>query len=510
MIATTRYGYMVADWKTPLSLGVQAFIEFNGYVINDRHQADRIRVYSITGIDGPDVTDVRESVPGDEGEFVYDGLYRGRTFVISGAIEAGSAGTCAQFERDLRAAYAPLVDAPMKFRWFDVFDGFDDPQTLQNYTVVTGGSGAASLIVTGGILRWPTTTPIVLMRSADNRLWGDVQLTQRLICGGYQDGSQVDLVMAMTDANDYLAVSFVNGATNQIQVVAVVDGTTHVLAEATTSSPLQGQSFWLRGRKDGDRVTVELWLEPPADSTLPDAFVDAFLGGSDADAFGDQVLSQVGFGAATTNTYWALDDFRVESMSPCDISFPVRTITKPSIQEQQQKKNTFARSFQLTLRAGKPYARCSTQSRSPTLAPSSGGTTQLGFSSPMTNPLSASTVLPGSVSLENNILSVRNRGTAPDRPLIVVYGAIDNFLIYNLSNSIQLNWSGSLADGDWLVIDCANRTIINSSGINMRQYLTVSDPRWMTLDPGWTDFYLTGAGYSGNTRMIAWSHARYI
>lgn len=508
-VATLTYAHQAAPWDSPLSFGVQSLIEYNGYVINDRHQADRIRVTSITGLDGADVTDSREAVPGDEGEFVYDSWYRGRTFLLSGDIQAGSLGVLKRLERDLKAAFAPLTDAPMKFRWFDVADSFDDPQTLQNYTAKIGSAG--SLVVASGTLQWPTTSQIVLMRSADQRLWGDAVTNVRVVVGAVNDASSIYVVPCMIDANNYVQVAYnVGSGTPTLTVSTIVAGVKTVLATTAVSGIVQGQSIWLRARKDGDLITGELWLTAPANSTQPTFIAPAQMSGSDADTFGDQVLSQVGFGAQTAGTTWALDDFSVGSICPCDVVFSAKTMTKPSIKDSQDSQTQFKRSFQLTLRTGKPYAKCATQSRSPILVPLAGNTTQLGFSSPLSSPLTARTIIPSTVQLQNQILFVRNRGVAPERPLIVIYGAISNLALLNLTNGQQINWTGSLADGDYLVFDCINRTLVNSIGTNMKRYLITSLPQWMWLEPGWNDLYIVGTSYSANTKLIVWHRGSWV
>lgn len=503
-VATTRYGFQTAPWDTPLSMGVQAFIEYNGYILNDRHQSDLIRVISITGLDDNDISDSREVVPGDDGETVYDSWNRGRTFVLTGNIEAGSLGSLMRLVRDLRAAFGSLSESPMKFRWFDIYDSFDDPQTLQNYTLESGSS--APLIVSGGILRLTSAQTFMLLRSTDARLWADSVISLRAIVGSV-DSSQVFVVPALKDANDYVSVGY--SPTGGLTVTVVSAGTPHVLATTAVSGIVQGQSVWLRGRKDGDLITAELWTKPPSDTTLPSYIASAWLTGADADALGDQVLTLAGFGATTDTANWAVDDFQISSICPADISFNAKKLSSLSIKDQQSSPSRFTRPFQITMRAGQPHAKCATQSRSQILVPSSGNSTELGFSAPLRAPLSARNFVPGTVTLENSILSLCNRGTAPERPIIVFYGASTGFLIANLDNGMQLNWNGTLADGDYLVFDCQRRTLVNSAGVNQRAYLSYSDYRWMLLEPQWNDLYVAGSGYSANTKVLAYYRGRW-
>lgn len=508
-VASVNYGFQTAPWDAPLSWGVQALIEYNGYVINNRHQADRIRVFQITGLDDADISDSREVVPGDHGEFAYDSWYRGRTFVITGQIQAGSLGTLKRLERDLKAAFAPLNESPMKFRWFDVYDSFDDSLTLQNYTPVIGTT--TGLTASGGVLNWGTTSAAILMRSADNRLWGDVQETIRVVVGSTSDVSAVYLVPSMLNGSNYVGVAYNAGSGSPtLTIFSVVAGTTHQLQSVPLSGIVQGQSIWLRARREGDLVTAEVWKAPPTQNTIPTFSTSAWLTGSDADTFGDQVLSQVGFGAQTADTNWALDDFTVESISPGDIALNVRKLSPLSMADTQSSLTRFTRNFQLTVRASKPFALGATQTRSQTLVPSSGNVPQLGFSFPLTFPLSFRNFIPGTVALGNNILFVRNRGTAFTRPRIVVYGAISNFTLINLTNNQQITWTGTLPDGDFLVIDCLNRTMTNSIGANQIADFNSSSSAWMWLEPDWNDIFIGGSSYSANTKLTIWSQAAWI
>jgi hypothetical protein len=500
---------MKAPWDSPLSMGVQSRISYNGYIINDRYQADRIRVTNITGLDDSDITDSREAVPGDDGEFVYDSFYRGRTFVLSGKIQAGSLGTLKQLERDLKAAFGPLEESLMKFNWFDIYDSFDDPNTIQNYAPVIGSNSVSSLIVSGGVLRWGTTNDVLLIRNADNRLWGDAQTTIRIVVGSVIDNSEIYLVPSFYDTYNFLQVSY-NVGPSTLTVTAVIGGVSYQLSSKSLAGIVQGQSIWLRAKKEGDLVTGEIWKTPPTETSFPDYSTSAWLSGSDADVFGDQVLSQSGFGAHTVDANWALDDFKIESICPCDVSFLVKKISKLSVIDTQDTTNRFCRAFQITLRTSKPFAKCSTQNRSKKISVTSGGTTELGFTSPLTSPLIARLFIPETISLENDILSVQNRGTAPDRPIIFVYGGISNFALVSLTNGMQLTWSGVLPDGDWLVFNCQNRTLVNSTGADMLGYLTISDSKWMQLEPDWNDLYLTGSGYSANTAMAVFSRGSFL
>jgi hypothetical protein len=516
-VASWRYGYQQAPWDAPLSFGLQALIEYNGYVINDRRQSDRIIVRSIGGLDDPDSSDTREAVPGDEGEFVYESLYRGRTIMLSGRIEAGSLGTLKRLERDLKAAYAPLSESPLQFRWFDVYDGFDDAQTLQNYTLY----GASSLLVVrGGLLAVSTNSgapsnSVIMLRSAEARLWGDCQVTTKFFASPPNVNYPVSafVIPSFVDQNNYVKVTYLNAIeTDSGQYAQLsIDMPYGTVASQLLPITRSGTAIWLRGKREGDLITAEAWMQEPDDDRIPDYAITTWLAGQDADIYGDQKLTLVGMGVTPFQAGLSIDNLEIRSLCPCDIAFDAKKMPGGmSIKDGQSSQTRFIREFQITMRASRPYARCATQSRSLALIPSSGNTTQRGFSSPLSSPLEASQFISGSITFENDILFVENRGVAPNRPKIVIYGAIGQLLIANLTNGDQISWSGNVLDGDRLVFDCAARKVVDASGANMAMYLSVARSRWLQLEPGWNDIYLTGSGYSGNTKMVVFYHGSWV
>lgn len=509
-VAGVRYVHQAVPWDAPLSFGVQAFIEYNGLVMNDRYQSDRIRITKITGLDDADLTDAREDIPGDHGETAYDAFYRGRTFVMSGRIEAGSLGVLKRMERDVKSAFAPLVESPMKFRWFDITDTFDDPQTLQNYTWVQDTFQAGStggIQPSGGVLRWASPSTGGFLRTADKRLWGDVQVTARVIIGSIGDGTQFYVTPACADHNNYVMCSLTSslGAGAPVLMLSTIIGGTLVNVQTLNPSTLsQGQSVWLRGKKEGDLVTVELWLTQPIDTAIPNYSMSMWLNGSDADLLGDQVLSNVGFGSRFQGSQnWALDDFKIRSLYPGDVSFMARKMPNGLSIPDSQDSTSFNRNLQITMRASKSFAESTTQMRSLSFTPSTLISPTLGFGFPLRFPLSFRSLVSGPEVAANTFVTLSNRGQVATRPIIYIYGATGPFEIINLQNDLQINWSGSLADGGYLIFDCRKRTLVDSNGNNMMKFFSSSSPVWMQLEPGPNDIYFAGqTAYSSNTKMV--------
>jgi Phage tail protein len=507
-IPGVRYGYQVAPWDSPLSLGAHALIEYNGYVMNDRYQSDRIHVTQITGLDDPDVYDSRDPKPGAHGETVYDSWYRGRTIMLTGQVEAGNLGTYVSLKRDLKAAFAPLVESPMKFRWFDVYDSFDDPNALDSYTAVSGST--AGLTPSQGVLLLPTSA-FQLLRSADARLWGDAQQTTRIVAGA-QDATTVSLITKYMNYGNYVQCSYVAGSGSPYLLVTVFSGGVEYDLNGIGVDPIAiGQSIWLRARQEGDLVTAELWLSPPQDDAVPDYTTSAWLTGSDADMLGDTVLSQVGFGAQAASPQWALDDYRVNSLYPGDAMFMAKKLAAIQMTDMPQTigTNRFVCAFQVTMRASNYVVLGATQAISQTLVPTTSRSPSLGFTFDLTFPLTFRKYTSTLDSISLNILSVNNRGTAPSKPKIIVYGALTGFSIENLVNGQAFVWNGTLEDGDYLVVDSYRNTIANSAGTNMLAYFDPTSD-WLQLEPGWNDLYFGGSGYSGNTRVLLFARGSWM
>lgn len=499
-VAGARYGYQAQAWDAPLSFGLQSLIEYNGYVINDRYQADRIRVTSITGLDDADVRVSSEVMPADHGEIPYDGFYGGRTIVLSGNIEGGSLGSLKRMERDLKAAYAPLVEAPMKFRWFDVLDTFDDTATLSNYTALAGS--VASLSVSSSLLNWTTTVNTILLRSADNRTWGDSQITLRVYPGDTNAGSVVSVILKVKDVNNY-AFARLSGS-GVLTTGVVIAGTTYVLSTLSGVPISVGQPIWLRGRIEGDLLTAEAWQTFPKTGTAAPYSTTAWMTGSDADLLGDGIVSQVGLGGQTATNQWHLDGFRVESLYPGDIVFNARKLSPISIKDSQDTRNVFRRAFQITMRSSNFRALGATQSRSLVISPA--GTTQqnaLGRTYSRSYPLRYSRYLSTVAQQVNNILYVRNRGTVFVKPVIVLAGPTNGLAITNITNGQQLSWIGALSAGDTMTIDCQGKTIVNSSGASLMRYF-VPTSQWIQLEPSWNDLFFSVAGSTSATQAIVY------
>lgn len=520
-VANLKYNHIAQPWDAPLSFGIQAFIEYNGLLINDRNQSDVIRVNSITGLDGADIRDSREPKPSAHGEFVYDAFYAGRTLTLTGNLETGSNQVLRKMERDIKAAFAPLIESSLKFKWFDIEDNFDDPQSIfgynayeptisGNYTSLIGSQ--ANLKIENSQLSWSKASNIYIVRSSEQRTFCDAQSTLKVIPGSINNNSTIGFIHAVKDESNYLRFLYSQLSGEPfLSIESIISGEVHALSSIGLTEGLEkltvvpGQPFWLRAKKEGNLLTVEYWLSKPEENSLPSLFTTVSLNGVDSELFGDTVMAQIGFGGEQKDTLWRFDEFKIESLYPGDVSFDARSLNVPSIKDEQTSLTKFKRPFQITMRSADFRAFSSTQSRK-SIIPSEVSVPLLGRSYPRKYPLSYRHYLSSSVPLQSNIISINNRGSVFVEPILVVYGSIKNIYMENLTNGGQIIWNSTVKDKEILIFDCHNKTVLNELGSDMEEPL-VPTLQWIKLDPMWNDLYINGTGFSSNTKLVVyWKH----
>ena len=95
--------------------GIEAVLSYNNLVMNDLSVYDKYRVMSIDGLADPDVRDNREDNAGDDGDLSYESLYGGRTIVINVRIEAYSLDKLRDMEEALRTAFSVMEERELYF-----------------------------------------------------------------------------------------------------------------------------------------------------------------------------------------------------------------------------------------------------------------------------------------------------------------------------------------------------------------------------------------------------------
>jgi hypothetical protein len=516
-VANVKYYHQAAAWDSPLSFGVQAFIEYNGLVLNDRHQADLIRVNHVGGLDDAEVRDSREPRPGESGEYAYDAFYGGRNLVLSGFVEAGSLAALGTLSRNLKAAFASLNESYLKFRWFDVYDPFDDPNTILEYNPNASLVGAPSgnyspiigslnnLKIENGLLLWSKAGKVAFVRSSDKRTFCDTQMTIKCIVGE-KDSSYIGFILCAKNSENYLAAVYEeNSGSPTLKIVSVINNEEHKLvSKEITSSlrPVVGQPIWIRGRKEGNNIYCEFYNAIPTDNSLPNFSVNTNLFGEDEEIYGDGILSEVGIIGNQVNTNWAFDEYRIESIYPGDIQFKARKINF-SMADEQTSLTKFKRPFQITMKTSDFRAFSSVKLSKSIYPTNATSAPALGRSYPRKYPLSYRVFTSSTFPAQSNLLSINNRGSVYVEPILYLYGPGENILIENLANGQSLEWLGAISEGDYIEIDCREKTIVNSIKSNFLEPL-VPTTEWIRIEPMWNDIYIQGSGFKEEvTKFIA-------
>lgn len=512
-VANILYYHQARTWDSPLSFGVQAFIEYNGLVINDRKQADLIRVTEITGLDDSEVRDSREPKPGASGENAYASFYGGRNIVINGFIEAGNLGALENLRSYLKAAFAPLNESPLKFRWFDIYDSFSDPNTILeynsnaslnnipsgNYTSLFGN--LSNLKVENGALLWNNPSKVYFVRTSDKRTFGDFQTTLR-IAYGKSDNSEIGFLLCAKNEENYLTAVYQEeeGFFPSLNIYTCEEGKITQRAKYILTSaqkPVQSQVFWLKGKKEGNYVSLEMYNELPEQLSIPVCFVSYNLENTGEELFGEGILTQVGIAGEQSNSQWNFYDFKVESIYPGDIVFNAKKIGQLSIKDVQNSLTKFKRSFQIPMRTSEFRAVSSAEISKFTYPTSEFSTPTKSRSYPRTYPLSYKILSNTKLVANTNFISIKNSGNTYIDPILYLYGPSEIFIIENFTNGNILEFFGKIAENDYIIFNCKEETLENSIGINYLEFL-VPTTEWMKLNPGWNDIYVQGSGFVTN------------
>jgi len=128
---------------------------------------------------------------------------------------------------------------------------------------------------------------------------------------------------------------------------------------------------------------------------------------------------------------------------------------------------------------------------------------EIGFSSPITDPLESAFDSTGAVQ-------IANQGDEPFPPRFRVDGPITNPTIRNATTDAELRLITTLAAGEWLDIDVEAREVLLNGTVD--RYPTVQFPgsTWWELEPGNNDVRLLAVSFSAPAALIvywrsAWS-----
>lgn len=117
---------------------------------------------------------------------------------------------------------------------------------------------------------------------------------------------------------------------------------------------------------------------------------------------------------------------------------------------------------------------------------------------PATIPMSLS-----SASQQDN--TIDNEGTADTPPIFYIYGPGSHFVIRNQTTGVDTIISYNLLDGQYIVIDTENRTVLLNGQTSI--YTAFSGLMWF-LQPGENIIGFTPTGEGANTRLdVQWQNA---
>jgi hypothetical protein len=518
-----RSAFPAYQYVTPLNgdmiaLGIQSPIHYNGLVLNDRLRPDRYHVTEIDGLGAPDIRVNSAPRPAEHGEIPYDSYWSGDTLVIDGTMQAGNLFELGRMERDLRAAFGTLVESPMKFSWWDIHDEFSDPLTsAAMWAAITQsatfpGDGTMRTVYSSSSL----TNPAILYYAL--RQYVDHTITEKFTMAPTTNPGLTlpygGIIAKCSSATSYVSLT---ASPTQLSLTAVVGGSNNGVSSALSLSA--GQQYWLRLQSIADTITGSIYQTDPSLNllALPLATIVLTLAGTFAQQFG---YLQGGFAGVFVGgqnaTQIAIQDFRVDAIWPCDMVTNVRPIASPVIKNIAQpvaNATRFKRDFQLTVRASNPRLTQPTKQTLSTaaLTPAS-STVSLGRIYPRTYPLkyivpvnSMGQPASQSVSSVPNVECI-NRGTWLAQPIITIFGgvSIPVLLLLPINQFIQLD--GAIAMGDFIVIDVAKHTLVNSSGNNV---FGLWDPSstWLEFPPGPSRLLFFGQKIVGSPKVsVAWAN----
>ena len=418
----------------------------------------------------------------------------------------------------------------MKFCWWDIHDEFSDPLTSAamwaaiSQSATFPGDGTMRAVYSSSSL----TNPAILYYAL--RQYTDQTITEKFTMAPTTNPGLTlpygGIIAKCSSATNYI---YATASPTALSLVAYYNGVAEVLAQ-TALTLSAGEQYWLRVQTIADQVTASLYQVDPASNP-------ASAMGSAASALSGVLAQQFGylqqgfagvFVGGQNATQMAIEDYRVDAIWPCDMVTNVRPIASPVIKNIIQQSTSsgagaagtigasatrMRRDFQLTVRASNPRLTQPTKQMLTTavLTPAS-STVSLGRIYPRTYPLKY--IVPvnalgqpasQSVSSVPNVECV-NRGTWLAQPIITIFGGVSIPVLLLLPTNQFIQLDGTIANGDYIVIDTAKHTLVNSSGNNV---FGLWDPSstWLEFPPGPSRLLFFGQKIVGSPYVsVAWSN----
>lgn len=475
--------------------GIETLIRYNGLVLNDRRYAERYLVTEITGLDDADIRDSREDNPETDGENAYNSFYGGRTISIKGEVQAGNIARLREMQSTLKQAFNRLEESPLSFMYNDWYDNFSDKNLnfFNDYTFDTGTSSTFSLTSQ----RLQCATNATRLFYLNKKSYTDLQVTAKFGLGASLTGyGNTVLLKRLAATTSWIGFEQTSSG------IAIRTNSGSITTDVTTPSiPVINQIRWLRGTIDGNSVYGELFTADPETGVAPVSTLATTLSGSNATNFGQNVPGFPGVQMTVNDVTEYLDDFDVRSLSNPDVQVNARKVAKVDMPDLQGNKHP-SRPFMITMRASQPnflsraYIFTSYSAASNAATYDSGG-------SGLTFPSDGS-----GIPFGTNQFFITNLGNYKSLPRVRFYGQMLNPVLSNNTNGSIIAIEADIADGDYLEVNVANRTITDSGGANRYGYLADSNS-WMYLSDATNAMSLGTDGFSGTSPRVSvyWNHS---
>ena len=107
-------------------------------------------------------------------------------------------------------------------------------------------------------------------------------------------------------------------------------------------------------------------------------------------------------------------------------------------------------------------------------------------------------------------INLFNGGNAPASPRFFVYGPCDDFVLTNSDNGDEIIFNAAVADGDYIEINSARRTVLLNGGQNAYGGIDFASTNFFTISPYASESPLvfSTSGSGANTRLLTrWQSA---
>lgn len=462
---------------------VGSLIEYNGLVMNDRRRLDQIVITEVGGMDGADVRDARDPNPDRDGETPLDANYSGRTLTLKGYVVAGNENMMDKLFDDVQDAFDDLTEKPLIFRRVDWKDTFVDSNALIDYAADEGSGTYYIASDASGLAPTSTANKIIFVSNTSDGVsaitnGGDVEVIMQANHGTMTDVFFGPVIRRSPNGN-HLRVVY-SASSETIALWKVVAGMPTSLSMASvTLAP--NKDYWIMVRAEGTLVTYSVWdVYPPDIGGTPLASNICTLAGGDVAAF----PTLMGGSRSLNGMFWAPNSVAdrvklldVGALNPGDPFINVRKFGKIDSPDNQTTAN-FRRDFLITVRASDSRF-VSRKVYTTSIVPSPFALTFDAGGAGLTFPISGAGLIFGSALPS----AVVNLGRSPASPVIRFYGAMANPALYHPVTGRVIAINGVIAEGDYLELDVARRTVFDSAGVDRYDMLT-DETNWLELLKG--------------------------